>query len=112
MEKKAFDSWVETFLSALRENRLLIIIDSSSKGDKAEFRLVAYDNGFFYSCAAFLRELGFNPSKRHSEQFVFHCAGRYSWFILDYIGRLLSERVEDFNEKEYYALIGKFYNVM
>lgn len=114
MEEKLFNSCVDFYLSALREHRLLVIIDSSSKGDKAQFRLVAYrpDNGIFYSCAPFLLELGFKPSKRHSEQFICYCAGRYSFFILDRIGELLSKRVENFNRSEYYVLVDNFHNVM
>lgn len=113
MEKRTFDSWVETFLNALREKRLLVIIDSSSKAEKAQFRIVLFDpdNGFFFSCASFLRELGFKQSKLREGQFICYCAGRYSFYILDRIGELLSERVENFDKSEYFKLISGRINV-
>lgn len=114
MEEKIFNSWVESYLSALRENRLLVIIDSSSKGDKAQFRLVAYQPGCIYSFrdfAPFLLELGFKQSKSRENQFICHCAGRWSYFILDRIGELLCKRVEGFNNREYYAMVSVHINV-
>lgn len=45
MEKRFFESWVESYLRALREKRLLVVIDSSSHGCIAHFKLVISGGG-------------------------------------------------------------------
>lgn len=80
------EEMAESFFQAVKEHTLLIIIDSKSKGSKAVFSLVYFDNEkkVFYSLSGMLAELGFKVNK--DWKFVTHCAGRYSLFILDNIG--------------------------
>lgn len=94
MEKERFDELVRDFFKAVKEKTLLIIIDSASKYDKAVFSLVSfrkkndYGNGFI-DYAPLLKEIGFKNYKTNSSVFVTHCAGRFSLYILDNVGREL-----------------------
>lgn len=99
MEKELFDSFVKDFFKAVKEKTLLIVIDSKSKGYVAVFSLVSFakkNDGFNgYKCfSPMLRELGFRQSKSariSPDLFKTECAGRFSLFILDNIGRELKK---------------------
>lgn len=85
-----FKEQVEGFFQAVKEHTLLIIIDSKSKGSKAVFSLVYFNkaNNYYYTFSWMLRELGFRQST-DDDLFITHCAGRYSYYILDNIGMAL-----------------------
>lgn len=84
---------VQKYYKALREHTLIIGLDSSSKGSRAVFSLCFYNtkehrlNHF----SRMLDRLGFKQRKnaRYYGDFVTHCAGRFSLFILDNIGGAL-----------------------
>lgn len=84
---------VKWFFKAIKEKTLLIIIDSSSKNERAVFSLVSFNkkhdaSSGYINYAKMLKELGFKNSKDES-LFVTYCAGRYSLYILDNIGNAL-----------------------
>lgn len=91
--EEVFKEHVNCFFKAVKEHTLLIIIDSKSKGSKAVFSLVYYNekvrryNTFSY----LLKYLGFRNST-DDDLFITHCAGRYSLFILDNIGQELKKK--------------------
>lgn len=82
----------ERFFQSVKEHTLLIIIDSKSKADKAVFQLVCFDkeNKIYLSFNGMLDALGFKYTK--DNRFITHCAGRYSFFILDNIGNELRSK--------------------
>lgn len=81
---------VSKYIKALREHTLIIALDSKSKGDKAVFSLAYYevDEHRLVHFARMLERLGFKQSKngKYYGDFITHCAGRHSLFILDNIG--------------------------
>lgn len=89
MHEEIFKEHVDCFFKAIKEHTLLIIIDSKSKGSKAVFKLAYFDSEkkTYYSLHAMLIELGFKMVGGY--RFITHCAGRYSYFILDNIGMAL-----------------------
>lgn len=88
-DEEIFKEHVDCFFKAVKEHTLLIIIDSKSKADKAVFQLVYFDkeNKIYRSFYGMLDELGFKYTK--DNRFITHCAGRYSYYILDNIGMAL-----------------------
>lgn len=91
MDKERFNEMVSEFFKAVKENTLLIIIDSASKYEKAVFSLVSFrkKNSPYYGYQDYspmLKEIGMKNFGRHEDLFVTHCAGRFSLYILDNIG--------------------------
>lgn len=85
---------VANYIKALREHTLIIAIDSLSKNSKAVFSLAYYDvdEHRLVHFARMLSRLGFKQRKggKYYGDFITHCAGRFSLFILDNIGQELS----------------------
>lgn len=92
MNEEIFKEHIDCFFKAVKEHTLLIVIDSKSEADKAVFHLVYFDkeNKRYLSFYGMLDELGFKYTK--DNRFITHCAGRYSFFILDNIGIELKKR--------------------
>ncbi|MBR1414455.1 MAG: hypothetical protein IJ570_01140 [Prevotella sp.] len=88
MEKERFDKLVQEFFEALRQKRLLIIIDTASKNEKAVFSLVSFGEEII-KYSGMLRVLGFKQYRKESDLFITYCSGRFSLFILDNIGHAL-----------------------
>lgn len=106
MEKRFLENWTERFLNALRERRMLVIIDSSSHGYNAHFKVVISGDVLpFMSCAGFLQELGIPHSRKHKDLFTLPCSGNYSCCILERIGRELEKFCKDFDAEEYSELV-------
>lgn len=94
MEKEKFNELVSDFFKALSCQKILIIIDSASSGSKAVFSIICFKHGNpwgnrFVSFAPLLKELGFKNYRGENDLFITHCAGRFSLYILDNIGREL-----------------------
>lgn len=83
---------LKEFFSAVKNHKLLIIIDSASKDGRAIFSLVSYKKGKYVDYFTLLRELGFKNYKDEPSLFVTYCAGRFSLYILDNIGIELKEK--------------------
>jgi hypothetical protein len=79
---------LKKFLNAVRTRKLLIIIDSASRGYNAIFSLVSYDTKEkrYQDYYPLLKELGFKNHRDVRSLFKTACAGRLSLFILDNIG--------------------------
>lgn len=91
MDKEHFNEMLSEFFKAVKENTLLIIIDSASKYEKAVFSLVSFrkKNSPYYGYQDYspmLKEIGMKNFGRHEDLFVTYCAGRFSLYILDNIG--------------------------
>jgi len=104
MEKERFDKMVQDFFEALRQKTLLIIIDSASKNERAVFSLVAFKDGKIIRFSPMLGELGFKPWRGEYDLFITYCAGRFSLYILDNIGRKLSDKGIELPD-DFYGLI-------
>lgn len=97
MEKEIFLDFASRFLKAVKEKTLLVIIDSSSRGEgNAHFSLVSFHHKHdasqgYTDFAPLLRELGFRAVGKspYTSRFSHACAGRYDLFILDAIGHRL-----------------------
>lgn len=96
MNKEHFNEMLSEFFKAVKEKTLMIIIDSSSKYNKAVFSLISFRKKNSYGCgytnyAPLLKEIGMRNLRKDEDLFVTHCAGRFSLFILDNIGQELKE---------------------
>ena len=80
---------------AMREKTALLIVDSTSKGDKCVFSLVYYDKErkCYNAFSPLLKNLGFRQSKVDYSLFITHCAGRFSLYVFDNIGIELKQHV-------------------
>lgn len=79
---------LKKFLSAVRTEKLLIIIDSASKGYNAVFSIVSYDakRKEYQDYHPLLRELGFKNYHGERSLFKTECAGKFRVYIMDDIG--------------------------
>lgn len=90
MEKDKFNELLKEFFKAVKQKKLLIIIDTASKNEKAVFSLVSFSkkNGYT-NYSDLLKEIGMKNYGKEDDLFVTYCAGRFSLFILDNIGNYL-----------------------
>lgn len=92
MTDEKFKEMTKDFFKALKQQKLLMIIDSASKNEKAVFSLVSFTRGKLVEYSDWLKELGFKQYRQEDVLFVTYCAGRFSLFILDNIGHALRGR--------------------
>jgi len=76
------------FLTAARTRKLLIIIDSASKGINAVFSIVSYDakEKRYKDYHPLIKELGFKNYREEPSLFKTECAGNFKMYIMDNIG--------------------------
>lgn len=90
MEKDKFNELLKEFFKAVKQKKLLIIIDTASKNEKAVFSLVSFSKKNGYTkYSNLLKEIGMKNYGKEDDLFVTYCSGRFSLFILDNIGNYL-----------------------
>ena len=90
MEKDKFNELLKEFFKAVKQKKLLIIIDTASKNEKAIFSLVSFSKKNGYTkYSNLLKEIGMKNYGKEDDLFVTYCSSRFSLFILDKIGNYL-----------------------
>lgn len=90
MEKEIIEQYNE-YISALREKRILLVVDSKSKAEKCVFSLVHYDlqNKRYYDFSNLLSAIGMKQDKTWDDLFIAYCSGRYALYVFYVIGQHL-----------------------